>query len=57
MHYYEFMGGDDPEGALTEKITALVKEAGREVARIETVRRVRDSAPYEYQMVADVVIQ
>lgn len=57
MHYYEFIGGEDPEATLTEKITALVREAGREVARIETIRRVRDSAPYEYQMVADVVIQ
>jgi tRNA (guanine37-N1)-methyltransferase len=57
MHYYEFMGGEDPEGSLTEKITNLVKESGREVARIETIRRVRDSAPHEYQMVADVVIQ
>jgi tRNA G37 N-methylase Trm5 len=57
MHYYEFMGGEDPEGSLTEKITNLVKESSREVARIETIRRVRDSAPHEYQMVADVVIQ
>ncbi|MFX1263724.1 MAG: class I SAM-dependent methyltransferase family protein [Promethearchaeota archaeon] len=57
MHYYEFMGGDDPEGSLTDRITNLVSEAGREAARIDTIRRVRDSAPYEYQMVADVVIQ
>ncbi|MHA2142486.1 MAG: class I SAM-dependent methyltransferase [Candidatus Thorarchaeota archaeon] len=57
MHYYDFMGGDDPEGSLTEKINRLVKEGGREIARIETIRRVRDSAPHEYQMVADVVIQ
>jgi tRNA (guanine37-N1)-methyltransferase len=57
MHYYEFMGGDDPEGSLTERITNLVNEAGKEIARIDTIRRVRDSAPYEYQMVADVVIQ
>jgi len=57
MHYYDFIGGDNPESSLTEKITRLVKDGGREVARIETIRRVRDSAPYEYQMVADVVIQ
>ncbi len=57
MHYYDFIGGDNPESSLTEKITGLVSDGGREVARIETIRRVRDSAPYEYQMVADVVIQ
>jgi tRNA (guanine37-N1)-methyltransferase len=57
MHYYDFMGGEDPEGSLKEKISVLVEEGGREVARIETIRRVRDSAPHEHQMVADVVIQ
>jgi tRNA (guanine37-N1)-methyltransferase len=56
LHYYDFVGGDDPEGTIIEKITNLVEEAGRSVESVELVRRVRDSAPYEFQMVIDAVI-
>jgi len=56
MHYYDFVGGDNPEDHLTNKITNLVKASGRKIDDIERVRRVRDSAPYEFQMVADVII-
>ncbi|MGY5860380.1 MAG: class I SAM-dependent methyltransferase family protein [Candidatus Thorarchaeota archaeon] len=57
MHYYDFIGGDTPEETLKEKVTKLVENEGRKVKSIDLVRRVRDSAPYEFQMVADVVIQ
>jgi len=57
MHYYDFVGGEDPEGHLVNRITNLVKASGRKIGEIERVRRVRDSAPYEFQMVADVIIQ
>jgi len=57
MHYYDFIGGDTPEDALKAKVTKLVENEGRKVKRIDLVRRVRDSAPYEFQMVADVIIQ
>ena len=57
MHYYDFIGGDTPEETLMEKVTTLVENEGRKVKSIDLVRRVRDSAPYEFQMVADVVIQ
>ncbi len=57
MHYYDFIGGDTPEDTLKEKVTKLVESEGRKVKSIDLVRRVRDSAPYEFQMVADVVIQ
>jgi len=57
IHYYDFIGGDTPEDTLKEKVTKLVENEGRKVKSIELVRRVRDSAPYEFQMVADVVIQ
>lgn len=56
MHYYDFMGGDDPEGAVVEKLRGLVKMHGRKAREIGTVRRVRDSAPYEYQLVVDATI-
>ncbi len=57
MHYYDFAGGDDPESSFQEKIEGLVRETGREVETVQTIRRVRDSAPHEYQMVADLVIR
>lgn len=57
MHYYDFIGGDTPEDTLKEKVTRLVENEGRKVKNIDLVRRVRDSAPYEFQMVADIVIQ
>jgi len=57
MHYYDFIGGDTPEDTLKEKVVGLVEKEGRSVKKIELVRRVRDSAPYEFQMVADVIIQ
>ena len=57
MHYYDFIGGDQPETELAEKITSLVEDAGRNVVEISKTRRVRDSAPYEHQMVADLIIE
>ncbi len=57
MHYYDFIGGETPEDTLKEKIVGLIEKEGRSVKKIEIVRRVRDSAPYEFQMVADVIIQ
>lgn len=56
LHYYDFMGGTSPEATMTEKITRLIEQEGRSVKQVATVRRVRDSAPYEFQMVADVII-
>ncbi len=56
LHYYDFMGGPSPEATMTEKITRLIEQEGRSVKQVTTIRRVRDSAPYEYQMVADVII-
>ncbi len=56
MHYYDFIGGDTPEDTLKEKVVGLVEKEGRSVKKIGLVRRVRDSAPYEFQMVADVII-
>ncbi|MGY5874335.1 MAG: class I SAM-dependent methyltransferase family protein [Candidatus Thorarchaeota archaeon] len=56
IHYYDFLGGSSPEEELTKLITKLVEQAGREVTEIHKTRRVRDSAPYEFQMVADAII-
>jgi tRNA G37 N-methylase Trm5 len=56
LHYYCFSGGESPEGSATQELTSLVSAAGRTVKEIQVVRRVRDSAPYEYQVVVDAII-
>jgi tRNA (guanine37-N1)-methyltransferase len=56
LHYYDFVGGDDPEGTITNRLTQVIEDAGRSVKTVSLVRRVRDSAPYEFQMVIDVII-
>ncbi|MFW9919587.1 MAG: class I SAM-dependent methyltransferase family protein [Candidatus Thorarchaeota archaeon] len=56
MHYYDFMGGEDPEQALCEKVKRLIEKSGRAIKKILLIRRVRDSAPYEYHMVLDAII-
>jgi len=56
MHYYDFGGGEDPEGTLQNKVEALVKESNRSIREAPLIRRVRDSAPYEYHIVLDAII-
>jgi tRNA (guanine37-N1)-methyltransferase len=56
LHYYDFVGGENPEDTVTNKLTQLVDEAGRTIEIVSLVRRVRDSAPYEFQMVVDAII-
>jgi tRNA (guanine37-N1)-methyltransferase len=57
MHYYDFVGNENPKETLADKLTHLVEDAGHSVTRIDLVRRVRDSAPHEYQMVVDAIIE
>ena len=56
MHYYDFGAGENPEDEVVSKVSRLVKAAGKSTPEVLHVRRVRDSAPYEYQMVVDLVI-
>lgn len=56
VHYYEFVREQNAEQQLIERAAGLFKNNGREVLEIGQVRRVRESAPHEYQMVADLVI-
>ncbi len=56
MHYYDFIGGENPEQSLQEKLRGLVVKTDRTIVEIQRIRRVRDSAPYEYHMVLDAII-
>lgn len=57
LHYYDFVSGESPEKSIKERIKCMVENEGRLVRSIDSVRRVRDSAPHEYQMVVDVIIE
>jgi tRNA (guanine37-N1)-methyltransferase len=57
LHYYDFIGGDNPEDDIKQKVSELVEDSGRSVHEVSLVRRVRDSAPHEFQMVVDLIIE
>lgn len=57
LHYYDFVSGESPETSLEERIKNMVENEGRFVRSIDAIRRVRDSAPHEYQMVSDLIIE
>jgi tRNA (guanine37-N1)-methyltransferase len=57
VHYYEFVGEQNSEQRLVERVTSLIKSSGREVLELGQVKRVRESAPHEYQMVIDLIIR
>ena len=57
MHYYDFVRNENPEELLADKLTNLVEDTGHSITRIDLVRKVRDSAPHEYQMVVDAIIE
>jgi tRNA (guanine37-N1)-methyltransferase len=58
IHFFEFVGGETPpEEQIVKDITEAVKKNNRNVEEILEVRRVRMSAPKQWQMVVDVVIK
>ncbi|MEM2142418.1 MAG: class I SAM-dependent methyltransferase family protein [Candidatus Thorarchaeota archaeon] len=56
IHYYDFSSGPNPEDSFRERVEFLTEKFGRPIHDIRLIRRVRDSAPFEYQMVADIVM-
>ncbi len=56
IHYYSFANAPDHEEHVAKTIRYLVSMTHHDVLDIPFVRKVRDVAPYEYQVVADVVI-
>ncbi len=58
IHFFEFVGGDrEPEDIIAEDITREIEKNNRKVEKIIAVRRVRMSAPRQWQMVIDVKIK
>lgn len=58
IHFFEFVGGDiTPEEQITSDITEALMKNNRKVEKILEVRRVRMSAPRQWQMVVDVLVK
>jgi len=57
IHYYDFMAEPNPEEKMLTRARNLIAANNRNVIKNSRVRKVRDSAPYEYQMVADLKVQ
>jgi tRNA (guanine37-N1)-methyltransferase len=56
VHFYDFVRRPDSMEALKSRFTAEVVKTGRKVNRFLSVRAVRETAPYEQQVVLDVVV-
>lgn len=58
IHFFEFVGGDiTPEEQIVKDITENILKNNRNVKEILEIRRVRMSAPRQWQMVVDVFVK
>ncbi|NHJ86247.1 MAG: class I SAM-dependent methyltransferase family protein [Asgard group archaeon] len=57
IHFFEFVGGDDPEQTIIDDLSREVERFGRKIEKILEVRKVRMSAPRQWQMVVDALIK
>lgn len=56
IHFFEFVGGENPEKTIVEDVSRELEKNGRKIDSVLEVRKVRMSAPRQWQMVADVVV-
>jgi tRNA (guanine37-N1)-methyltransferase len=56
VHFYGFTRRPDSTEAMKSRFTAEVEKTGRKVDRFLSVRAVRETAPYEQQVVLDAVV-
>ena len=56
VHFYTFAGAPRPEEEAIGILRSGVEGAGRELERVLAVRRVREVAPYRWQVVVDAFI-
>ena len=56
VHFYGFVRLPDTVGAMKSRFAAEVEKAGRRVERFLSARAVRETAPYEQQIVLDAFV-
>ena len=57
LHYYCFMGGDEPIRMAERELAEYLERTGRRLDRILSARRVREVAPAKWQIVVDARIK
>lgn len=57
IHYYEIVAEPDPLEKAEEKFSEAVSKAGREIERFLPGRRVKPTAPHEWQVAIDAIIR
>lgn len=57
IHFYDFTNAPNPLETAKIRLTEAVKQTNRSVKKVLLTRRVRATAPYEWQVVVDAEIQ
>jgi tRNA (guanine37-N1)-methyltransferase len=57
VHYYDLTRAPNPLETACARLTEEVRQAKREVVKILSTRRVRETAPFQWQVVVDARIQ
>ena len=56
IHFFRFVGGDNPEEIITQDLSLELEKYGRKIVEVLEVKRVRMSAPKQWQMVIDAKV-
>jgi tRNA G37 N-methylase Trm5 len=56
IHFYRFISASDSMEDIKSEFTEMIEKLGRRVKEISSSRRVRETAPYEWQAVLDAKI-
>jgi len=57
VHYYSFVNASNSIETIENRFTEAVEKAGRKVVEVLSSRMIRETAPYEWQVVLDVSIR
>ena len=57
VHYYAFIRRPDSLGDMQKRFSEAVEKAGRKVDVFLSAKTIRETAPYEYQIVLDAKIR
>ncbi|MHA1126185.1 MAG: class I SAM-dependent methyltransferase [Candidatus Heimdallarchaeota archaeon] len=56
IHFFRFISGDNPEETITQDLARELEKYGRKIVEVLEVKRVRMSAPKQWQMVIDAKV-
>jgi tRNA (guanine37-N1)-methyltransferase len=57
MHFYSFINASDSVDSLKQRFAEAVEKQGRKISGIPSSRLVRETAPFEWQIVLDAVMR